>query len=231
MYNCEIDTANVNLNWRFPHIICNLPTPNNEAFDSLLKGLAPLGLNARSVNLESPTTNLDDVALVINLLGYKFNLRITYSGVEADGRDIYQDDVPAIMQSLSVVFNSLELIDSRINKGFGIIRISLHLDLLEKNVNDYISERVTAKIHNQEMSPEAVVFSLDFDEFTKTFPTKITLAKSLVVENGLFIDVNYQSGKNEDELDSKEPEQFIRLIADHYKTLLSFLELNLVSEE
>ncbi len=89
MYNCEIEFANLNINWRFPYMVSQLPSPNTEAFDSLVKGLRPLGLTARSINLESPSTNLDDVAMVFNLLNHKFTLRLTYSGFEAEGRDIY----------------------------------------------------------------------------------------------------------------------------------------------
>jgi hypothetical protein len=231
MYNCEIEIANVNLNWRFPNIISNLPSPNSEAFSFLIKGLQPLGLTARSVSLESPTTNLDDVALVLNLLSYKFNIRITYSGVEVEGRDIYSEEVFSIIQSLQVVFDSLETIDSEVKNGIGIFRISLHLNLVEKNVHDYISERVSAKIHNQNMAPEAVVFNLDFDDFTRNFPTKITLAKSLAVKDGLFLDISYQSGNEEENLASKDPIEFTQMLTDHYKSLLSYLELNLIQEE
>lgn len=231
MYDCEIEIANLSLNWRFPNIVSSLPSPNNEAFDFLIKGLQPLGLTARSVSLESPTTNLDDVALVINLLNYKFTLRITYSGVEADGRDIYPDEVFPIVQSIKVVFDSLETLHSEVKKGIGVVRISLHMGFLEKNVNEYIAERVSAKINNQNMIPEAVVFNLDFDEFTKLFPTKITLAKSLAVKNGLFLDINYQSGKNEEELALKEPAEFLQMLTEHYQSLLSYLNLNLISEE
>lgn len=213
-------------------MVSQLPLPSSEAFDFLLKGLRPLGLTARSINLESPSNNLDDVALVLNLLDYnKFTLRITYSGIEAEGRDIYSENVLQILQILDIVFQSLEKIDSEVKKGTGIVRLSLHLNLLEKTVNDYISERVSAKLNDENIKPEAVVFTLEFDEFSRTFPTKITLAKSLAVEEGLFLDINYQSGKDDQDLQSKNPMEFFEMMADHYKYLLSFLDLNVIAEE
>jgi hypothetical protein len=39
MYNCEIEIANLNLHWKFPFIISQLPVPSTEAFDYLVKGL------------------------------------------------------------------------------------------------------------------------------------------------------------------------------------------------
>jgi len=231
MYNCEIEFANLNLNWKFPFMVSQLPAPSTEAFDFLIKGLRPLGVTARSINLETPSTNLDDVAMVFNLLNHKFSLRITYSGIEADGRDIQAEEVLQILQILNVVFNSLEKIDSEIKRGIGIVRLSLHLSLLERTVDDYLSEKVSAKLNCENAKPEAVVFSLDFDEFTKHFPTKITLAKSLAVENGLFLDINYQSGKTEQELKTKEPMEFFQILTDHYQSLLSFLELNVIVTE
>lgn len=231
MYNCEIEFANLNLNWKFPFMVSQLPSPSTEPFDFLIKGLRPLGITPRSINLESPTTNLDDVAMVFNLINYKFTLRLTYSGIEAEGRDIYAEETLQILQILSVVFDSLEKIDSEIKKGIGIVRLSLHLKLLEKTVDDYITERVSAKLNSENVKPEAVVFSLEFDEFTKLFPTKITLAKSLAVENGLFLDINYQSGKNDQDLQSNEPMKFFQMMVDHYQSLLSILDLKVVTEE
>ncbi len=231
MYNCEIEFANINLNWKFPFMVSQLPAPATEPFDFLIKGLRSFGLTARAINLESPTNNLDDVAMVLNLLNHKFTLRLTYSGIEAEGRDIYAEEVLQILQILSVVFDSLEKIDTETKKGLGVVRLSLHLKLLEETVDEYLSERVSAKLNSESVKPEAVVFSLNFDEFTKYFPTKITLAKSLAVENGLFLDINYQSGKNEQELQTKEPIEFLQMLSEHYQSLLTFLELNAIVEE
>ena len=208
-----------------------LPAPFTDAFGFLVKGLSPLGLTARSINLESQGTNLDDAAIVISLLGHKLNVRITYSGVEADAKDVYPEDVVQILQVLQVVFDTLATIDPNLKKGTGNIRASLHLKFLDAKVADYISERVSAKVNNQLVTPEAVVFSLDFDEITKHFPTKITIAKSVALENGLFLEIAYQSGKTAEEFKVKEPMEFFQQIAEHYEKVLSILDLNLVPEE
>jgi hypothetical protein len=174
---------------------------------------------------------LDDVAVVINLLNYKFTVRLTYSGIDAEGRSIEADEAIQILQILQVIFDSLEKIDAEIKNGSGIARLSLHLKLLEKSVIDYISERVSVKLNNQNVEPEAVVFPLDFDEITKRLPTKVTIAKSVAVENGLFLEIGYQSGEAEQDSQAKEPIDFFQMLSEHYKSLLSFLELNVISEE
>jgi hypothetical protein len=231
MYNCEIEYANLNLNWKFPFMISQLPVPATESFNFLIKGLRPFGITPRALTLEAPSSNLDDVVLSLILLNHKFVVRLTYSGIEAEGKDIYADEVLQILQILAVVFNSLEKIDSEIKRGIGVVRLSLHLSFLEKIVDDYLSERISAKINRESATPEAVIFSLEFDELTRVIPTKITLAKSLAVENGLFLEINYQSGENEDELREKEPMAFFQMLSEHYQSLLAFLELNVIVEE
>lgn len=231
MYNCEIEIANLNLSWKFPFIVSQLPVPGTEAFNYLVRGLQPFGLTARSVSLESPGSNLDDVAIVINLLNYKFTVRLTYSGIDAEGRSIEADEAIQILQVLQIIFESFEKIDAETKNGSGVVRLSLHLKLLEKSVIDYISDRVSVKLKKQNVEPEAVVFPLDFDELTKRLPTKITIAKSVAVENGLFLEIGYQSGKTEQDSQAKEPIDFFQMLSEHYKSLLSFLELNVILEE
>jgi hypothetical protein len=231
MYNCEIEIANLNLNWKFPFMISQLPTPNTEAFNFLIQGLRPFGLNPRLISIESPTSNMDDVSMQIKLLNYKLGLSITYSGIEVEGRDIDSDDTLQVLQILGVVFGCLEKIDSETKKGIGIVRLSLHLSFQENTAEKYISERVLGKLNGENIEPEAVVFSLDFDEFTKHFPTKITLAKSLAITNGLFLEINYQSSNPEKEFEEKAPTKFFQMIYEHYEELLSFLDLNLIVEE
>ncbi len=231
MNNCEIEIANLNLNWKFPFMISQLPTPNTEAFNFLIQGLRPFGLSPRLISIESPTSNMDDVSMQIKLLNYKLGLSITYSGIEVDGRDIDSDETLQILQILGVVFECLEKIDSETKKGVGIVRLSLHLSFQENTVEEYISERVSGKLNGENAKPEAVVFLLDFDEFTKHFPTKITLAKSLAVPNGLFLEINYQSSNPEQKSEETEPTKFFQMLYEHYQQLLSFLDLNVIVEE
>lgn len=230
MYNCEIEFANLILNWRFPYMVPALPAPFTESFGSLVKGLGPFGLTARSINLESQGTNLDDAAIAISLLG-KVNVRLTYSGVDVDARDLYSEDVPKILQILQVVFDTLAKIDPETKKGAGTIKASLHLKFLEGIVDDYISELVSANINHQHVKPEAAVFSIDFDEITKQFPTKITIAKSVAFENGLFLEIAYQIGKASEEFEEKEPVELLEQLSEHYRIILSTLDLNLVLDE
>ena len=61
-----------------------LPAPGSEAFGMLVKGLRPFEITARSINLESPSSNLDDVAITITLLKPRINLRIAYSGFDIE---------------------------------------------------------------------------------------------------------------------------------------------------
>ena len=134
MYNCKAEFAKLNINWQFPFMISQLPAPSTEAFDFLVRGLRPFGISARSVSIEGPTTNMDDVSIEVKLLDYKLDLTITYSGFDVVARDVDGEDAIQILQILSVVFKSLEKIDSEIAKGVGGTKISLHLKLFEKMV-------------------------------------------------------------------------------------------------
>ncbi len=208
-----------------------LPAPGSEAFGVLVKGLRPFEITARSINLESPSSNLDDVAITINLLKPRLTLRIAYSGIDIDVRDVEDEEVEQILQILNLTFQSLEKIDSEFKDGNGTIKISLHTKLIDKNVSEYISEKVSVKLNNLEIKPEATVFSLNFDEITKQYSTKVTIAESLAVKNGLFLEINYQSGNSIEETKISEPMEFFQQLGDHYQTILSLLELNPVIEE
>ena len=194
-----------------------LPAPGNEAFGVLVKGLKPFEITARSINLESPSSNLDDVAITINLLKPRINLRIAYSGIDIDVRDVEDDEVEQILRVLNVTFQSLEKIGSEFKDGNGNVKLSFHLRLTDKNVSEYISEKVSVKLNDLTVKPEATVFSINFDELTKKYPTKITIAESLVIKNGLFLEVNYQSKSSE----SEEPIEFFQKLGEHYQTSIS----------
>jgi hypothetical protein len=230
MYNCEIEFANLTFNWRFLHMAPALPAPFTETFGALVKGLTPFGITPRSVNLESQGTNLEDAAIAISLLG-KVVIRFTYSGFDVDARDLYPEDVLKILQILEVVFDTLVKIDPEIKKGTGTTKASLHLKFLEGLIEDYISERVSASVNHQYVRPEAAVFVLDFDEITKQFPTRITIAKSIAFDNGLFLEIAYQIGEPSEEFKAKEPIKLLEQLAEHYRVILSTLDLNLVQNK
>jgi hypothetical protein len=231
MYNCEIEFANLSIGWRFSSMASQLPAPGSEAFGVLVKGLRPFEITARSINLESPSSNLDDVAITINLLKPRITLRIAYSGIDIDVRDVEDEEVEQILQILNLTFQSLGKIDPEFMDGSGIVKISLHTKLIDKNVSEYISEKVSVNLNNSDVKPEATVFSLNFDELTKQYPTKVTIAESLAVKNGLFLEINYQSGNSVEGTKISEPMEFFQQLGNHYQTILSLLELNPVIEE
>lgn len=208
-----------------------LPSPGSEAFGILVKGLRPFEITARSINLESPSSNLDDVAITINLLNPRVTLRIGYSGIDIDVRDVEDEEVEQILQILNLTFQSLEKIDPEYKDGSGVVKISLHTKLIDKNVSEYISEKVSVKLNNSEIKPEATVFSLNFDEITKQYPTKVTIAESLAVKNGLFLEISYQSRNSANVGGVEEPINFFQSIGEHYQSILSLLELNSIIEE
>jgi hypothetical protein len=231
MYNCEIEFANLSVGWRFSSMASQLPAPGSEAFGVLVKGLKPFEITARSINLESPSSNLDEVAITINLLKPRINLRIAYSGIDIEARDVEDEEIEQILQILNLTFQSLEKIDSEFKDGNGIVKISLHTKLIDKNVSEYISEKVSIKLNNSYIKPEATVFSLNFDDITKQYSTKITIAESLAVKNGLFLEINYQSKNSVEDAEIGEPIDFFQKLGEHYLTIFSLLELNPIVEE
>jgi len=231
MYNCEIEFANLSIGWRFSSMPSQLPGPGSEAFGMLVKGLRSFEITARSINLESPTSNLDDVAITINLLKPRITLRIGYSGIDIDVRDVEDEEVEQILQILNLTFQSLEKIDPEFKDGNGTVKISLHTKLIDKNVSEYISEKISVKLNNLEIKPEATVFSLNFDEITKQYPTKVTIAESLAIKNGLFLEISYQSKNSANINRIEEPIDFFQAFGEHYQSILSLLELYPIIEE
>ncbi len=174
---------------------------------------------------------MDDVAITINLLKPRINLRVAYSGIDIEARDVEDEEVEQILQILNLTFQSLEKIDSEFKDGNGNVKISLHVKLIDKNVSEYISEKVLIKLNDLTVKPEATVFSLDFDELTKQYPTKVTIAESLAVKNGLFLEINYQSKISAEDAEIEEPIEFFQKLGEHYQSIFSLLELNPIIEE
>ena len=231
MYNCEIEFANLSVGWKFSSMASQLPAPGSEAFGVLVKGLRPFEITARSINIESPSSNLDDVAITISLLKPRINLRIAYSGVDIEAINVEDEEVEQILQILNLTFQSLEKIDSDFRDGNGFVKISLHTKLVDKIASEYISEKISIKLNNSDITPEATVFSLNVDEITKQYPTKVTIAESLAVKNGLFLEINYQSKNSAKDGENKEPIEFFQKLGEHYQTIFSLLELNPIIEE
>lgn len=230
MYKCEIEFANIGLSWRFPRMVPALPSPFTESFGFMVKELAPFGLTPRSVNLESQGTSLEDAAISITLLNFRLIIRLTYGGVEVEGKDIYSDDVIQILQILKVIFDTLEKVDQDTKLGNGNVKASLHLKLQTGDIDSYLGERISATVNHKHIKPEAAIFNLDFDEITKQFPLKITMAKSVAFDNGLFLEINYRVNGAAD-VELKEPSEFMARLAEHYQVVLSTLDLELQQEE
>lgn len=231
MYNCEIEFANLGIGWKFSSMASQLPAPGSEAFGVLVKGLRPFEITARSINLESPSSNLDDVAVTVTLLKPRINLRIAYSGIDIEARDVEDEEVEQILQILTLTFQSLEKIGSEFKDGNGSVKISLHIKLLDKSVSEYIFEKVSVNLNDSFIKPEATVFSLNFDEITKQYPTKVTIAESLAVKNGLFLEISYQSKNSSEDVGIREPIDFFQKLGEHYQEIFSLLELNPIVEE
>ena len=231
MVKAEIENAVFVASWAFARMVSQVPSPGTEPFADLVKGLRPFGLTPRSVSVQTPTFNLDDVSVGIELLNPRVSIQLKYSGVEMTAHNVLQEDIVNILQIMTVVFESLKKLDLDVVEGTGVGRIIIDLSLKDSKIEDFLSEKISPEFAGTELSPQALAFIVKTDEFTEKFPTRITLAKSASYENALYLDINYQVTSQRNGFYIESPMQFFESLKNHYESLFLLLNLEIVTEE
>lgn len=221
MTQYEIENASINIRWMFADMLPNLPVPGSEAFTRMIRALRPLGIVPNNISIEAATPNLGDVALQILLLNRIITLRISYSGIEIAAFNPEPEQVLHVLQVVDAAFTSLKLIDEAVVQGKGGTNIGLHLRLIGDDVNDYLRQRVSTHLDPTKLTPDAIAFKLTLDEVTQLANTRLVIAKSATVENGLYLEISYEGGSGT----VGDPVLFLEKLKNHYHNILDVLEL------
>lgn len=165
-----------------------IPGPSTEAFSSLVKGLHPYGIRASSVTVDTPTSKMSDVAIIIsNLLDGRLGLRMTPGDVGFLLEEYLVDDDEKLVDILNRIFTALKVVDEEASKGSGDFRSSSHLELASGEVESFIREHLVEK---NGLVPDAVGYGVNLGESVRGKDFRVVLAKSIKYKDSVFVDIN-----------------------------------------
>lgn len=168
-----------------------LPGPGNEAFTRLVKELHQYGIRASAVTVDSPSSKLSDVAIVIsNLLDGRLGVRMTPGDVEFFLEEYLVDDDEKIIDILNKIFTALRVVDEEANKGSGNLRSTSHLELAAGEVESFIRDHVPVSAERAGLIPDAVGYDVDLGESVSGKDFRVVLAKSVKYKESVFVDIN-----------------------------------------
>jgi hypothetical protein len=231
MNKCEIENVNIRAGWKFNQMLTEIFSVGTEPFAYLVKQLKPFGITSRSITIENPSYNLGDVSFIVDLVNPRVRVTVNYDDVEFVSNDVQAEDVLNILKIMSVVFESLEKLDTDIKDGIGQSKITFHLSLKDKNVEEYLSERVSTKLDRDKTIPEAIVFVVKGDEISEKFLTRAVVAKSESYANALFLELSYQIHVSPENFKVEKPMEFFDSLKAHYESVFALLDIEVIESE
>ena len=222
MIKYEAEQFAAKIKWSFDSILPNLPVPGTESFVILIKEFRPYGLTPGSVSLQTPTNNLGDVRLDINLPRYKISISFNYDSLEIVINDLLYEDVPVFFEIMKSAFSVLTHISKSAEQGNGTTSISAHLRLIDDRIEDLNAKMIVRDGQMKFVRPDALAFRIELDEVTTKAESSIVLAKSVKYENSLFTELTYNFKAE----DSENIIEFHQTIAEHYKLVLGIFDLH-----
>lgn len=218
MRECTVEQSTVVYRGRFTRMLPWLPTPGNKGFPTLSNGLSKYGLSPVGIELEAPTNRLNDVVLTMSLLADRLKLKLSYGWFEFVVSNLFEGDDPNIVEIANVLFATLGEIDSETSQRVGEYRCYSHLKLGESQAEDVLRENLGG-MGSSELLPDAFAYQLKWNEFKEGENARIVVARSLRVDDGLFVDLTIEY------VSPDEPTQMIERMNRDYDRALGLLGL------
>jgi hypothetical protein len=200
-----------------------LPTPGNQGFLSLAKALGKHGLSPAGIELEAPSSRLNDVVLTMSLLDDRVKVKLSYGWFEFLISNLYEGDEPSLIDIADGLFATLREIDGDMKQKSGEYRSYAHLKMLAGQADALIRENL-GSANSSAALPDAFAYQLKWKELKEEEQARIVVAKSLRLPDGLFIDLAIEY------VSPDEPARMVERINQDYDRALSILGLQTVGE-
>lgn len=219
MRECTVEQSTVVYRGTFARMLPWLPSPGNKGFATLSQGLSKYGLSAAGLELEAPTNRLNDVVLTMSLLTDRLKLKLSYGWFEFLVSSLYEGDDPSIVEIANVLFATLGEIDSETSQSLGEYRSYAHLKLGPSQAEELLRENLGG-MGSSELVPDAFAYQLKWKELKEGEHARIVVARSLRVDDGLFVDLTIEY------VSPDEPIQMVERMNQDYDRALSLLGLH-----
>lgn len=218
MRQCTVEQSTVVYRGTFAQILPWLPIPGNKGFATLTKGLTKYGLSPASLEIEAPTNRLDDFVLAMSLLTDRVKLKLSWGWFEFIVGNLDEGDEPSLIEIADVLFATLAEIDSEARQSIGKYQSYAHLKLGPSEAEDLLRENLGG-LRSSELVPDAFAYQMKWKELKEGESARIVVARSLRVDDGLFVDLTVEY------VSPDEPTLMVERINRDYDRALSVLGL------
>ena len=218
MRQCTVEQSTVVYRGTFGQILPWLPIPGNKGFATLSKGLSKYGLSPASLEIEAPTSRLNDFVLTMSLLTDRVKLKLSWGWFEFLIGSLYEGDEPSLIEIAGVLFATLAEIDSETRQSIGKYQCYSHLKLGPSQAEDLLRENLGGS-GLSELVPDAFAYQLKWKELKEGENARIVVARSLRVDDGLFVDLTVEY------VSPDEPAKMVDRMNHDYERALGLLGL------
>ena len=189
MREYTIEQSSLNCRWTYERMLPSLPNPGSAAFASLCKGLHSYGISPSGVFAEAPSSRLSDVNIGISLIDNRVILRFTAGWFELNVNNLFDTDEEGLIGIADQVFIALKLIDGDTTNGSMRVRLSSHLKLPPLEASTFLEEHFRLHETIPGLIPDAAAYKVNLQQKTKSQELRMVIAKSLIITDGIFIDL------------------------------------------
>lgn len=168
----------------------SLPGPGTPAFATLVKALHPFGISPTGVTVDAPSSILADVVLSIALLEKRVGVRLTAASFELLVNGLFVGEESALVTIVEAVLEAVRTIDSDVVASRVTHRVASHLKLRSSDINKFFLEHQMPSFASAGLLTDAIAYKVNPRENIHAAEIRFVLAKSVVHENALFINMN-----------------------------------------
>lgn len=220
MRKCIVEQSTVVYRGSFAHMLPWLPIPGNKGFATLSRGLSKYGLTPSSLEIDAPSNRLNDFVIAMSLLDDRLKLKLSWGWFEFLITSLYEGDDPLLTEIANVLFSVLLEIDSETSQKVGEYRSYAHLKLEPSQAEELIKENLSAG-DSPQLEPDAFAYQLNWEDLKDGEVARIVVARSLRVDDGLFVDLTIQYALPD------APAEMVKRMNRDYERALALLGLQL----
>ena len=184
-FNFEQSAVRVRLNLaKFLHM---LPLPGTLVFPFLRDSLLEFGLLPKAVSYETPASRLTDAALTLGLFDETVTVRIFVDHVEVSINKDYRGTVVQISLMVVRLVEILERVDPDTAVAGMDVLVRAHITLPGSDADAHLKEFF---LPQRGATPDAFAFRILPDAQLLAKNGRVTIGKSLLIPDGLFIEWN-----------------------------------------
>lgn len=183
-----VERTSIESQWVFERMLPSLPGPGTTAFATLVRDLHPFGLKPSEVIVDTPTTRLGDVAIILTLLDRRLTVRITAAGFEVNVQGLAFGDEEPIAGIAEAILKAVKAIDADAERGLVKVRTSSHLTI-KPDVKAFLDQHLVSGADAAELRPDVVIYRVESEQLAGN-DVRAVIAQSLVYPSAIFLDLN-----------------------------------------